>query len=469
MGIFSKKTLRLFNSATNKIENFHPRKIFAKVYSCGPTLYQQAHIGNLRAYVFADTLNRTLSGFGYRVKHIINLTDVGHLTGDSDSGEDKVEKEAMKQGKSAKDVVEYYKKIFFNDLDLLNIDRKKYKFPYASKYIKEQINMIKDLEKKSLTYKTSDGVYFDTSKFKNYGELGNIKNSTSQVNARIEHNYEKRNSKDFALWKFSPKNEKRQQEWSSPWGVGFPGWHIECSAMANSLLGKTIDIHTGGIDHLTIHHNNEIAQSESYTNKKFSHFWMHSAFLSFNKEKIAKSIGNVILLEDLINRGYPPLSLRYLFLLNNYRTPLNFSFGALNSARRALDKLNVEYNILATKRFVFVDKEYKKQIQEAIADNLNTSKIIAIIFEILKNKNLNEGTKKRTIHYADKFLGILTYKDTKKKKQGIPEDINQIAKERKIYRDNNMYDKSDELRDLINKMGYKIKDLPNNEYKIEKK
>lgn len=287
------KALFLFNTLTRKKEKFVPLKDkLVTMYNCGPTVYERPHIGNLRAYIFADTLRRVLEFNGYKVKQIINITDVGHLTSDADTGEDKIEKSAQEKQKSAFEIARFYEDLFKQDLNKLNI-KKPFKFPRATEHIKEMINLVQILEKKGYTYKTSDGIYFDTSKFKNYGKLAGLDKKNLKPGARVEVNPEKKNPYDFALWKFSPKDVKRQMEWKSPWGIGFPGWHIECSAMAMKYLGTTLDIHTGGIDHIDIHHTNEIAQSESATGKKFVRYWLHCNFLMVEGQKMSKSLGNI--------------------------------------------------------------------------------------------------------------------------------------------------------------------------------
>ncbi|MDO8579314.1 MAG: cysteine--tRNA ligase, partial [bacterium] len=372
--------IELYNTLTGKKEKFVPieRGLFGKpkvgMYHCGPTVYNYAHIGNLRAYVFADTLKRLMKVAGYKVKQIINITDVGHFTSDDDTGEDKMEKAREREHKSAWDIAEFYTKAFFSDLADLNIDTSDTQFPRATSYIKEQIKMIKTLSEKGFTYPTSDGIYFDTSKFPEYGKLGNINLGGIREGERIGLNEEKKNPTDFALWKFSPasKNskEKRDMEWPSPWGVGFPGWHIECSAMSRSLLGDVFDIHTGGIDHIPTHHNNEIAQSESVTGKIPARIWMHNAFVNISGGKMAKSDENFITLSSLKEKGYPPLAYRYFLLGARYRTQLNFTWEALDGSTNAYKKL------VATIRELppggKVNKELWNRILGFVADDLDT-------------------------------------------------------------------------------------------------
>jgi cysteinyl-tRNA synthetase len=330
--------IKLYNTLTRKKEVFRPLKNRqVGIYTCGPTVYLYQHIGNLRSYVFPDILKRALEIEGYKVKQVINVTDVGHLTSDADEGEDKIEMAARREKKSAKQIAEYYFKIFRSDLRKLNISEPNI-WSKATEHIKEQIELIKKLEKKGYTYKTSDGIYFDTSKLKDYGKLARLDIKGLKAGKRISVR-EKRNKTDFALWKFSEKPGTRQQEWKSPWGIGFPGWHIECSAMSMKYLGTLFDIHTGGEDHISIHHPNEIAQSEAATGKPFVKYWLHGAFLIFRGEKVSKSTGGLYTLSELEEKGYSPLDLRYFFLSAHYRKPLNFTFKNLDYAKNSLQRL----------------------------------------------------------------------------------------------------------------------------------
>jgi cysteinyl-tRNA synthetase len=343
-------TLKLYNTLTRKKEEFIPlSRSEVKMYECGPTVYSAPHIGNLMRYIFGDVLTKTLKFNGYKVKRVMNVTDVGHLTGDSDEGVDKVELAASKEGKKAEDITNYYWELFREDLKKLNIEEPDI-WCKVTEHIKEQIELVKKLEEKGYTYKTSDGIYFDTSKLKNYGKLSRLNIEGIEEGKRIDLK-EKRNKTDFALWKFSLQEEKRQQEWNSPWGTGFPGWHIECSALAMKYLGETIDIHTGGTDNMFPHHENEIAQSETATGKTFSKYWMHSGFLTFKGEKVSKSKGGLYTISELEELGYKPLAYRYMCLNTHYRKPLEFSLDSLKSAQITYDRLK---NIIRT-----LDKEGK--------------------------------------------------------------------------------------------------------------
>ncbi len=321
--------LKIYNTLSRKKEIFKPiNKNKVGIYTCGPTVYWYQHIGNLKAYLFSDFLKRILMYNGYNVNHVINITDVGHLTSDSDSGDDKIEIAAYKEGKSAKEIADYYFNAYYNDLKKLNVLMPNV-WAKATEHIKEQIELINRLEEKGFTYKTSDGIYFDSSKFKDYGKIANLKKENLKAGKRVSLG-EKKNLTDFALWKFSSEPGKRQQEWESPWGIGFPGWHIECSAMSTKYLGQHFDIHTGGEDHIPVHHTNEIAQSEAASGKKFVNYWMHISFLLFKGEKVSKSKGGLYTLSELEQLGYKPEHYRYLVLQTHYRKPLNFSIENLD-------------------------------------------------------------------------------------------------------------------------------------------
>ena len=457
-----KQDITLYNTKTKRKQSLRPIDgNTVSIYSCGPTVYRQAHVGNLRAYIFADTLNRTLRHFGYAPKHIINLTDVGHLTDDADAGEDKVEEEAKKKNESAADITQRYTDLFLRDLKKLNVKTAHYRFPKATEHIQEQIRFIRRIEEKGHTYKIDDGIYFSTETYPDYGALGLSGISDENEHARIQKTAGKKHPRDFALWKLTPSGTTRQQEWDSPWGRGFPGWHIECSAMANALLGETIDIHTGGADHIAIHHNNEIAQSESVTNQPLANIWMHGAFLTDNGKKMSKSLSNTNTLDDVEKKGYTPLALRYLFLQASYRTPLSFSFTALTAAQTALVRLNEEYAALPKPIIPFLgtkpDKVYTKMVDTAIADDLNTAKVLAITRDILRDKTLPPKVKHATLHRADEVLGILT-PPRKKKEEAVPGEVTDLLRQRDSARADGNYTTADEIRDRINKLGYEVTD-----------
>lgn len=457
--------IKLYDTRTKKLRGLKPHKKNIHIYSCGPTLYQQAHIGNMRSYVFADTLNRALRHFGYAPNHVINLTDVGHLTDDADAGEDKVEKQARREQTDAEAITKRIENLFYKDIEKLGIQKKRYQFPRATAHIPEQINLIKKLEEKHLTYNIPDGIYFNTKAYQPYGALGLPATEDENARARIRETSAKKHSQDFALWKRTPEGTKRQQEWDSPWGCGFPGWHIECSAMAMKLLGETIDIHTGGMDHITVHHNNEIAQSEAATGKTFARIWMHNAFLTINEDKLSKSLGNSYTIDDLERENCDPLALRYIFLQASYRTPLHFSFEALTAAQTALNRLQKEYAALPRTFFSrfsrAIPDSYRTRIDDAIADDLNTAKVLAAVWDVLRDSMLSPNKKRNTIRYADRVLGILSEKQPVQKEETIPEEISTLLTRRETARAKKDYNTADAIREEINKLGYEIIDTEN--------
>ena len=415
------KEIKLYNTLSKEKEVFKPiDQEEIKVYSCGPTVYHYAHIGNLRAYVFADILNNTLREAGYNVKHQINITDVGHLVSDSDEGEDKMEKGSAREGKSVWDVAEFYTQAFYSDLKDLNINKDKFVWTKATDYIKEQIDMIKTLEEKGYTYNTSDGVYFDTSKFMDYAELGRLDLEGLQKGKRVEdEKSEKKNKTDFALWKFSPADEKRQMEWESPWGVGFPGWHIECSAMSRAILGNHLDIHTGGIDHIPTHHTNEIAQSECSLDDgmRFVNYWMHVNFLNADKGKMSKSDGEFLRLESIKEKDISPLAYKYLLLMTHYRKEIKFSFDSLDAANTAYLKLlkQVEkIKLSADENLSEIEssepsesiKSYYEKFVNAMNDDLNTSIALATLWSLINDKDITPAEKYLSIKEMDKYFGL---------------------------------------------------------------
>lgn len=459
--------LYLQNTLTGAKQEFKPiHDGTVSMYNCGPTVYSKQHIGNMRPYVFADVLRRTLEYNGYAVKQVMNITDVGHMTNDedggADTGEDKMEKAARKSGASAQEIAKRITKEFLIDLEQLSIDKSRIQIPRATEYIAEQIAITQTLEQKGYTYITNDGVYFDTSLFKDYGKLGNIDIRGLEEGARVEKNDEKKNKSDFALWKFSPKEENRQQEWDSPWGTGFPGWHIECSAMSRALLGTHLDIHTGGIDHIPIHHNNEIAQSECSTGKKFVNYWLHSAHILIDGKKISKSLGNTIYLQDLAAKGVHATAYRYWLLTGHYSTQMNFTLEAVHAANTALLKLYkyVEDNLAVSDGQV--DEIYIQKFKEYINDDLNTPKALALLWDLLKDNTVNNENKRATVLEFDKVLG-LGLSERKKFRLEVstePEEVTVLLKEREEARAAEDFAKSDELRDKIKEMGYEVKDTP---------
>lgn len=446
--------LKLYNTLTRRKELFKPIKDKkVGIYTCGPTVYSYQHIGNLRSYIFADTLKRILLYNNYKVKHVMNVTDVGHLTSDADTGEDKIEKAAKKERKTAKEITNYYWKIFRDDFKKLNILEPNI-WCKATDHIKEQIELIKKLEKNGYTYKTSDGIYFDTSKMKNYGELAQLRKQKLKPGKRIGLG-EKKNPTDFALWKFSPSTSsgqaKRQQEWKSPWGIGFPGWHIECSAMSMKYSGERFDIHTGGIDHIPIHHPNEIAQNQGATGHKVVNFWAHGAFLTFKGEKVSKSKGGLYTISELEEKGFNPMAYKYLVFNAHYRSSLNFSLKSLKKAQEGYNRLkNIIGEIKDDKK---INKKYLDEFKKAINDDLDIPKAMSILWKLVRDKKTNGKIK--TIKEMDKVLGLDLLK---KEELEIPEAIQKLVAEREKARKQKDFKKSDELRAKIKSLDYWVED-----------
>lgn len=457
--------LKLYNTLTREKEEFKPiTDGRVGLYTCGPTVYNYAHIGNLRTYLFEDVLKRVLNYNDYEVKHVMNITDVGHLTGDRDMGEDKMENESRKENKTAYEIAEFYSSKFKEDLTNLNIIYPNI-FCKATDNIKEQIEMIETLEQKGFTYKTSDGVYFDTSKVSNYAKLSHQPLESLKEGARVEINNEKINPTDFALWKFSPIDAKRQMEWESPWGTGFPGWHIECSAMSIKYLGKHFDIHAGGVDFINLHHTNELAQSEAYTGEvPWVNYWMHGEFLNLKDgEKMAKSTGNFLTIQsEFTNKNINPLVYRYATYSVHYRKQMEWNDDIILSAINGHTNLINRVKILG-ENIGEINNELKERFLEAINDDLNMSKAMAVTQEVFKY-GISNDDKLATILDFDKVLG---FDLDKIKEESIPDEVNNLAKERLNARNSKNWAKSDELRDKIKELGYEVKDK-GEEYEISK-
>ena len=453
--------LQLYNTATRKLELFTPLlPSQVSMYNCGPTVYNYAHIGNLRAYVFSDVLRRTLELSGYKVKQIVNITDVGHLVGDADDTEDKMVVGAKREGKSIEDIIARYSDAFYRDLAQLNI-QKASEYPRATKFIPEQAEMIETLNKKGFTYVTTDGIYFDTSKFPRYAEFAHLDVVGMSAGKRVEMG-EKKNSTDFALWKFSPRDgSAREQEWDSPLGVkrnGFPGWHIECSAIIKACLGETIDIHTGGIDHIPVHHTNEIAQSETANDVPLAHLWMHSAFMNVDGQKMSKSIGNTYTLADFAKHDLHPLDYRYWLLTAHYRTQLNFTWESLKASATAYQRLtNMLVNLGDTIGTPSVG--YMLEFNNFLNDDLNTASALALLWELLKDTEVSNADKIATIFRCDTVLGLgLEEKYNSVKHLLFPPEVTALLLERRSARDAKNFAESDRLRDELRSHGYVVKD-----------
>ncbi len=464
----NKPTLTLHNTRTNQTEEFHPRdpkKV--GVYTCGPTVYAYPHIGNMRAYIFADTLRRVLEFMKFPVQHVMNITDVGHLTDDADDGQDKLEVGAKKEGLTVWQVAEKYTKFFFEETASLNI-KKPHVVCKATDYIAEQISMVEALEKNGFTYVTSDGVYFDTAKFPRYADFARLDVKGLEAGSRIEMG-EKRNKTDFALWKFSQPEDKRAMEWDAPWGRGFPGWHIECSAMASHFLGKQFDIHTGGVDHIPIHHTNEIAQSECATGcSPFANVWMHSEFLILDDgaKKMSKSLGNIITVRELAQEGIPPLAFRYLCLTTHYRKQLQFSKEGLKAALRAYERLNhlrekltESAKPVAASGFQKRAQEYAEKLLQAMATDLNTAQVLANLWLMLDDENVSDGEKLTLIDQHNEILGLSG--ESQWTAAEIPAEVTQLMSDRTKYRTEKNWAMADKVRDRLAELGYEVADSPN--------
>ncbi|MGD9369148.1 MAG: cysteine--tRNA ligase [Desulfobacteraceae bacterium] len=452
--------LKLFNTLTRKKEIFTPiEPPHVGLYTCGPTVYNYAHIGNLRTYIFEDILKRVLIYNGYKVKHVMNITDVGHLTGDRDMGEDKLEKGARREGKTAWEIADYYTKAFQRDLKHLNILDPTV-WCRATDTIGEQIGLIRKLEDKGYTYRTSDGIYFDTAKFENYNKLSHQNLNALEEGARVEKNPEKRNATDFALWKFSPPDVQRQMEWKSPWGVGFPGWHIECSAMSMKYLEQMLDIHCGGTDHIDVHHTNEIAQSEAATGKPFFNFWMHGAFLIISGgKKMAKSEGNFLTLDSsLIQKRLDPLVFRFAAFQTHYRKPMEYSREGIEAARNGLQHLRNQVRTLTDAGPASeIDQGYKDKFIETLNNDLNMPQALAVVQELLKS-DLEPGIKLATMLDFDQVLGFDL--DQVGSEQVLPDEIQALVDARQKARKGKQWALSDQLRDQIQNLGYVVQDGP---------
>ena len=449
--------IKLYNTLSGKKEPFKPLiDKTARIYACGPTVYNYAHLGNLRTYVFEDILRRALKANGYKIKQVTNITDV----------EDKIIKKAQQEKKSISQITKPYEKTFFEDLKRLNIEKAEL-YPRATEHIKDMISLISVLVKKGFAYQGEDkSIYFKISKFKNYGKLSGLKKRQIKIGARIDSDeYKKDDAQDFVLWKSAKPNEP---SWPSPWGAGRPGWHIECSAMSMKYLGKTLDIHAGGVDLIFPHHENEIAQSESATGKKFSKFWIHGEHLLVNGEKMSKSLGNIFTLRDLEKNNVDISAFRYLLLGTHYRKKLNFTWQSIVASQNSLNRLYRHINEFAAKKnpptlklrraSKKLAERYEKMFLTAINDDLNTPKALSIVWEVIKEKNLPNQDKKRLLLDFDKVLGLGLKSVKSKKSAEIPQKIKDLAEKRELLRNNKQFIQADALRKQIEKLGYLIED-----------
>lgn len=452
--------LVLRNTLTGQVEpvrNSKPGEV--SMYHCGPTVYSRAHVGNLRAYVFADLIRRAAEAEGLKVRQAINITDVGHLASDADEGDDKMEKAARERGEKAADIARRYEELFLADIARLNVKTEGTIFPRATQFIPEQIALVQALEAKGLTYTLPDGVYFDTAKFPAYGALGGIDLEGQKAGARVATVDGKRSPTDFALWKLTPAGVSREQEWDSPWGRGFPGWHAECSAMIQSALGLPIDIHTGGIDHIPVHHNNEIAQTEGSTGQKLANVWAHVAFINVDGQKVSKSLGNTYDLDQIAEWGVPALAYRYWLLSSHYRTPANLTKEALQGAATAYERLG---EFVAGGPKGLPDSPTLVAATAALWDDLDTPKVLAILNETARRENLAPEVRRATIAALDGITGLNlgSYESTIVETASLPEDIRALLDARAAARAARNFAESDRLRGELAARGYAIADGP---------
>jgi len=469
--------IRLYNTMTRKVEDFKPiTPNHVGIYNCGPTVYWDQHLGNMRTFFNSDMMKRMFLANGYTVNHVMNFTDVGHLTSDEDTGEDKMEKGAARENISVWDVANKYIKSCLMDMDLLNIMRPTHT-PRATDHIAEQIELIQKLEKLGYTYEIpGDGIYYDTSKLPDYGKLGGQNLSELRGGARIENN-NKRNITDFALWKFSPKDVKRQMEWDSPWGVGFPGWHLECSAMSMKYLGDHFDIHSGGQEHIKVHHTNEIAQSEPIVGAPWVHYWVHWAWLMLREGKMAKSSGSFFTVRGLIDKGYDPMAFRYLLLTGHYRQPMEFSFESLDAAAAGYKNMVRKVaDLMAADDKTPVNQdlynEWHDKILTPISDNLKTSETLVVVQDLLKNQTVNPATKLSLLNFIDDLLGLQLIDRANKlratESAAAPAEIQELAEKRAEAKKNRDFATADELRGKIDAAGWTVMDIPGG-FKLVKK
>jgi len=450
--------IKFYNTLHHKLESFKPiNDGIVKIYSCGPTVYDYAHIGNLSTYLRTDILRRILEYFGYNVYQVMNITDVGHLVNDDDAGEDKLEKGAKREGKTVWEIAKFYENAFKNDIKKLNIENPEV-FARATDHIKEQILMVKILEKKGFAYRINDGIYFDTSKIKNYGELANLDAQKQIAGARVEVNPEKKNPEDFALWKFEERGIKRQMVWNTPWGKRtFPGWHIECSAMSIKYLGEQFDIHTGGVDHIGVHHTNEIAQNQAATGHKVVNYWIHFEHLLFENHKISKSAGSFIKLTDIEKKNFNPLALRYLILTANYRHKLNFTWKSLKIAQESLESLYRHIQNLYSRKAGKIISTYKKEFLKCLANNLDTPQALAVLWKLVKADAKKEDIYKTILDF-DRVLGL---KLDLIKPIKISKNIQDLVQKMDQVREEKDWKQADKIRNELEKKGYIVKNTDN--------
>lgn len=470
--------ITLHNTLGRKPQEFKPLEPgVVGMYCCGPTVYHYAHIGNLRTYVNEDFLRRTLEYAGYRVNHVVNITDVGHLTSDSDQGDDKMEKGAAREGRTVWEIAEHYTQAFFKDWERLNLLQPAH-WPRATGYIAQQIELVQTLEAKGFTYRTADGIYFDTEKFQRYGDFAGIKLDDLRAGARVDLG-DKKSPTDFALWKFSPEGVKRAMEWDSPWGVGFPGWHAECSAMSNTLIGETLDIHCGGTDHIRVHHTNEIAQSECAHGKPFSRFWVHNEFLKTEGSgKMSKSTGEFLTLQVLVDKGFDALDYRYFCATAHYRKFLTFSWENIAAARDAHRAFRRRVAPLLTawagSRSAALDaplalsaaqQEWQKRFEEAIGQDINAPKALGLAQSLSREESLTEAERGRLLLDWDRVLGLDLERELPDPPEPVVTDeeralIEPLFAARAAAREAKDWAEADRLRGELSEMSVIVVDTP---------
>jgi len=469
--------LFFYNTLTGKKEKFIPiNKNEVKMYSCGPTVYSYAHIGNFRTYIFVDSLRRTLEYNGYKMKHVMNITDVGHLTSDADTGEDKMEKAAKKEGKDPYEIAKFYANAFMNDMGKLNIEKPEI-ITKATDNIPQMIEMVEEIIKNGYGYETSKGIYFDVSKLDEYPVLSNNSVEGQQAGARVEVDKEKRNPFDFALWIKAPENHI--MKWDSPWGKSYPGWHIECSAMGRRFLEENFDIHTGGVDHIPVHHENEIAQCKGAFGHNPANFWMHCEFLLVDGGKMSKSLGNIYTISELKEKGIEPLAYKLFCFSSHYRNKLNFTFDGVKASNIALNRIRKGYLTHLNGNDSIEEKEieeYENRFHNAINDDLNIPLAIGVLWDVIKNEKKSKELADLILRFdkvfgldlanSEKYLQELN--ENEEDMSVIPEQVLQFANERKIARENKDFQKADLLRKKIEESGYQIKDIAGGDYKIVK-
>lgn len=467
-------SMKLYNTLSHNKEELKPiHDDWVGLYTCGPTVYNFAHIGNLRTYIFEDILQRTLEHNGYIVRRVMNITDVGHLTGDSDAGEEKMEKAVKTEGKSIEEITQFYTDAFFKDLEKLNIKKPDIVAP-ATQYIGEQIALIQMLFERGFAYQTKNAIYFDVAKFPEYGKLSgqSLKEKIAGARDEVVVDQEKKNPADFALWFFlEGKFKNHLLHWPTPWGEGFPGWHIECSAISRHFLGQPFDIHTGGVDHIGVHHTNEIAQSEAAYGVPLANIWMHGEFLLINEGKMAKSEGNFITLAELEKRGYSPLVFRYLILGTHYRKKINFTWESLDAAKKGLEGLYDHYLALRDgdrkeeqRKDHGTLSAWQEKFDAALSDDLNTPQALAVMFDLVKNEDLSVKEKRVLFDGFDQTLGL----NISGKAEEIPPHITAKLEKYNEYRTNKQFMQSDALRKELEALGYEVRDTDHGSRLVKK-